>query len=71
MNNILDMASLVQIFIYTTVELLIKQLPYLSTLKLKNKSETDFFSRPGPRLMRDTQHSTLNVFKLGNPECGV
>ena len=24
---------------------------------------------PGPRLMTDTQHSTLNVFEWGYPEC--
>ena len=27
--------------------------------------------KPGPRLMTHTQHSTLNVFEWGNPECGV
>ena len=25
----------------------------------------------GPRLLTDTQHSTLNVFEWGNPECRV
>ena len=25
----------------------------------------------GPKLMTDTQHSTLNVIEWGNPECGV
>ena len=27
--------------------------------------------RPGPRLMADTQHSTLNLFEWGDTECGV
>ena len=47
-NNILDMACFVQIFIYTTVysEIEKDKIPYLPTQKLKNKSETDIFSRP-------------------------
>ena len=43
------MTCFVQIFIFTTVyskiknKIKIKTFPYLPTLKLKNKSETDFF----------------------------
>ena len=59
------MACFAQIFIYIIVfskikKMKIKTFPYLSTLKLKNKSETDlFFPRPYP--CHTGKHPNINV----------
>ena len=52
-------------------------LKYISLSKtdmyiIRQRIEVGFLQhRSGPRLMTDTQHSTLHVFEWGNPECGV